>query len=267
MYFNNQFFRDSIVLEEGAVYDNKNWDKHRGIFSTDKHSEYGAGSFICDCKQKLPKCVPKDRWQVKPLSSPIFFFMFFFYVQTVVICDNTQNTEDTDCSYSYKIGSTYTTKLMTSLSISASFSAEVGVTFKAIFAGKSSTLTTGFQFTAEYDFQQSVTQTLSVSTKVSKGEMLSLIYKKKIIFFFSQEHILKSTRQQENAEAVPSRQTCLKFRIVIVQTKLTYIRNKCLEFFIKSFLCLSIVVKILRDSNFISKFKESYKCYWVCLLL
>ena len=80
MYYNNLFFSESRVLEAGAVYDNKDfklWDGGWwGPDHTDEHSEYGARSYICTCIQELPACTASDGWEVKPLSSPIFFFLF-----------------------------------------------------------------------------------------------------------------------------------------------------------------------------------------------
>ena len=91
----------------------------------------------------------------------------------MVTCDNSKNTEATDCSYTYKLGSTFSTKLSQSLSISETFSADVGVTLEGFFSANAGfSTTTGFEFTASYDFTHSLTQTITVDTKVEGGEGL-----------------------------------------------------------------------------------------------
>jgi len=134
----------------GEVLENKYWTQN---------SKYAPGprSYVCSCQQELPSCEATDGWE------------------TVVTCDNTVNPETADCSYSYDVGTSFSSTVSNSMSISATIGAEISATFEGLFsAGASASKTTSFDWSTSYDFSKTVDKTITVDTTVDSGNTLAI---------------------------------------------------------------------------------------------
>ena len=125
----------------------------------------------------------------------------------MVTCDNTVNPETADCSYSYDVGTSFSSTVSKSMSISATIGAEISATFEGLFsAGASASRTTSFDWSTSYDFSKTVDKTITVDTTVDSGRG---IYSSgsRIIFIQKARHWL-SSKLLDIVEEVHLKRTC-----------------------------------------------------------
>jgi len=141
---------NSHQYSTGRVFNNPFWNQN---------PKYPAGprSFACSCQHVLPNCTATDKWE------------------TVVTCDNSDNLENSaSCSFTAEVGATLHHSITRTLSISRTIAVEIAATFGRLFRKQSSSLTTGYDFSASYDFSRTTTNTISVDTTVAPGFKLAI---------------------------------------------------------------------------------------------
>jgi len=112
-------------------------------------------SYIVDCKQHYPDCVPSDEWK------------------TVASYDNSGSNLPSTFTYKYVIGTSWSTQMSEGMSIDSTVSAEMSAGFFDIFETKiGASVTTGYNWNEVSTEAQSETREFSVQTDVPAGESI-----------------------------------------------------------------------------------------------
>jgi len=114
-------------------------------------------SYIVDCKQHYPDCVPSDEWK------------------TVASYDNSGSDLPSTFTYKYVIGTSWSTQMSEGMSVDETVSAEMSEGFFDIFETKIGvSVTTGYNWNEVSSEAQSETREFWVQTDVPAGKTLQI---------------------------------------------------------------------------------------------
>jgi len=115
------------------------------------------GSFLVDCRMHMPDCIPSDSWA------------------TVASFDNSGSPLVSTFTYTYSIGTSWSTEMSEGFSISSTVTAEMKASFWGIFeAGLSVSETTGYDWSTTSSEAQNEEQQFSVETDVPGGSVIQI---------------------------------------------------------------------------------------------
>eukprot|EP00092_Neocalanus_flemingeri_P029186 GFUD01031677.1.p1 GENE.GFUD01031677.1~~GFUD01031677.1.p1 ORF type:complete len:306 (+),score=37.47 GFUD01031677.1:99-1016(+) len=127
------------------------------IFHTCEHGVPCPNSYIVECGQQMPDCVPDDRWS------------------TVASFDNTGSSLPSTFTYRYTIGTSWSDEMSEGFDVSITVSAEMKASFWGRFEA-----TIGVSHTTGYNWRQVSTQAqqerkeFTVETKVPGGKAIKI---------------------------------------------------------------------------------------------
>merc|ERR1712142_9761 len=114
-------------------------------------------SFIVDCKQHYPDCVPSDDWK------------------TVASYDNSNSDLQATFTYKYMIGTSWSTEMSEDMSIAATVSVELSAAFFEIFEERIGfSVTTGYNWNEASTEAKSEAEEFSVQTDVPAGKSIQI---------------------------------------------------------------------------------------------
>jgi len=116
-----------------------------------------AKSYLVDCRQHYPDCVPSDNWE------------------TVASYDNSNSHLPSTFTYKYTIGTSWSTEMSEGMSIDETVSAEMSAGFFDIFESKiGMSVTTGYNWNEVSTEAKSETKEFQVETNVPAGESIQI---------------------------------------------------------------------------------------------
>jgi len=150
--FTEENFQGDYIQYDGPVFISK---LPNGVFDNDNCRRSGTAcplSYLFDCRMKMPDCVAEDKWS------------------TVASYDNTGSSLVSTFTYTYTIGTAWSTEMSQGFDVSISVTNEIKASFWDIFEE-----TLGVSVTTGYDWSETSTQAqneerqFTVETQVPGG--------------------------------------------------------------------------------------------------
>jgi len=153
--FHDKNFEGEVTIYTGPLFKSNVPSNAFGDITC--HGMACVPSYLVDCKQKYPDCVPSDSWK------------------TVASFDNSISDLPSTFTYKYIIGTTWSFEMSESMSIDETISFEIKAAFYEIFEESLGTsVTTGYNWSEISSEAKSETQEFSVTTNVPGGRKIEI---------------------------------------------------------------------------------------------